>query len=136
MGNLTKNISRHELKCKCGKCNVTIQDHELIIAVVQNVCDVIAEKYSVDKVRLIVRSPARCYEYNRIPVIDGGPGSNDESQHPRCNAIDVDIFVGDNHRVPPKDVFEIADKMYPFAFGMGLYSWGVHIDCRNERARW
>ena len=135
MGNVTKNISRHELECKCGKCNVRIQDHELVIEVVQNICDVIAERYGVDKVRLLILSPARCYEYNRIPVADDGPGSNDESQHPRCTAMDIDIFVGDE-RVPPSKVYEIANNMYPFGFGMGVYSWGLHIDCRSIKKRW
>ena len=135
MGDLTLNISRSELKCSCNRCNVTIQDHELIIEVVQSICDRIAADRDVEKVRLNISSAARCYEYNRIPTIVGGPGSNDESQHPRCNAMDIDIFVGDK-RVPPSEVYEIANKMYFFGFGMGVYSWGLHVDTRNKKARW
>lgn len=135
MGDLTKNISRHEIKCSCNKCSVTIQDHELIIEVVQNICDRIARDHDVEKVRLNISSAARCYEYNRIPVVVGGPGSNDESQHPRCNAMDINIFVK-GRRVPPHDVYMTANEMYPFGFGIGLYDWGVHIDTRNKKARW
>ncbi len=43
MGDLTKNISRHELLCKCGKCNVRVQDHEPVIQVIQGVCDFYAD---------------------------------------------------------------------------------------------
>ena len=135
MGDLTLNISRSELKCKCGKCNVTIQDHELIIEVVQSICDRIAADRDVEKVRLNISSAARCYEYNRIPTIVGGPGSNDESQHPRCNAMDINIFVG-GRRVPPMEVFMVAEELYPDCYGFGLYGWGVHADARNKKARW
>lgn len=135
MGNLTKNISRYELKCKCSKCNVTIQDHELIIEVVQRICDRIASDYGVEKVRLNISSPARCYEYNRIPAIVGGPGSDDDSQHPRCNAMDINIFV-EGRRIPPHDVYIVANEIYPDSFGIGLYDWGLHIDTRRIRARW
>ena len=135
MTQITKNIWQHELKCKCGNCTVTIQDHELIIEVVQNICDHVAINNGVEKVRLIISSPARCYEYNRIPVIDGGPGSNDESQHPRCNAMDIDIFVN-GRRIAPYEVYVTANEIYPDCFGMGVYDWGLHIDTRRIRARW
>ena len=135
MRQISTNIYAHELHCKCGKCSVTIQDHELIIEVVQSICDRIAADHGVEKVRLNISSAARCYEYNRIPTIVGGPGSNDESQHPRCSAMDINIFVS-GRRVPPHDVYMIANEMYSFGFGMGLYNWGVHIDTRNKKARW
>ena len=129
MGDLTLNISRSELKCKCGKCNVTIQDHELIIEVVQSICDRIAADRDVEKVMLKINSAARCQPHN-LSV-----GSNDESQHIRCNAMDIDIFVN-GRRVPPHGVYWIADEIYHDRFGMGMYDWGVHIDTRRIKARW
>ena len=126
---ISKNIYSHELKCKCGKCNVTIQDHELIIEVVQSICDRIAADHGVEKVRLNISSAARCQPHN-LAV-----GSNDESQHIRCNAMDINIFVG-GRRVPPHDVYMIANEIYPDCCGIGLYDWGVHIDTRRIRARW
>ena len=127
MGDLTKNISRHELRCKCGNCSVTIQDHEPIIQIVQGVCDRIAYKYDVDKVRLDITSAARCREYNlRI-------GSNDESQHIRCNAMDIKISVGDA-QMPPSLVTEYLPD--DFSGGSGVYNSFNHIDARNKIARW
>ena len=127
MGDLTKNISRHELRCRCGNCSVTIQDHEPIIQIVQGVCDRIADYYDVDKVRLNITSAARCREYNlRI-------GSNDESQHIRCNAMDIQIFV-DGYHVPP----DLVATYLPSGFvgGVGIYNAFIHIDTRNKIARW
>ncbi|PCH98481.1 MAG: hypothetical protein COB84_01840 [Rhodobacteraceae bacterium] len=141
MGNLTTNISRHELECNCGECDVNIQDHEPIIQVVQNVCDVFAEIFGVKKVVLIITSPARCYEYNRIPVAEGGPGSDDQSQHPRCNAIDFIILVN-GKQVNPERIHAYLCTRHPHKYGFGLYkgkgkSKGFnHADTRAAEARW
>lgn len=135
MGNLTKNISDYELKCKCGKCQVTIQAHEPVIGLVQSVCDYYSELYKVDRVKLVITSAARCYEYNRVPASEGGPGSNDHSQHPRCNAIDFKIFAGD-HQIPPIAVFNHLNAIYENELGVGLYRTFIHIDNRPSRHRW
>ena len=136
MGDLTKNISRHELRCKCGNCSVTIQDHEPIIGIVQGVCDRIADKYDVDKVQLDITSAARCREDNQFV------GSNDESQHIRCNAMDIKIFVGDV-QMPPDLVAEylLNDVIsgvgeVGYIGGVGIYNTFTHIDTRNKIARW
>ena len=127
MGDLTKNISRHELRCKCGNCSVTIQDHEPIIQIVQGVCDRIATEYGVEKVRLDITSAARCREHN-LAV-----GSNDESQHIRCNAMDIKIFVGDA-QMPPNLVADYLPD--DFIGGSGVYNSFTHFDTRNKIARW
>lgn len=135
MGNLTKNISDHELKCNCGGCDVRIQDHEPIIQIVQDVCDHFARKLGVEKVTLAITSAARCYVYNRLPIEFGGAGSNDESQHPRCNAMDIKIFVN-NIQVSPVDIHHYLVTKYPDKYGLGLYKTFVHIDARSIKARW
>lgn len=135
MGDLTKNISRHELKCKCGKCKVSIQDHEPVIKMVQSICDHYELIYKVPRVKLIITSAARCYEYNRIPFALGGPGSTDESQHPRCGAIDFKIFVNDV-QIPPREINELMDARWPDKYGMGQYKAFNHLDDRTIRARW
>ena len=135
MGDLTLNISQHELDCKCGNCEVTIQQHEPVIACVQKCCDYFAMKYGVEKVTLNVNSAARCYEYNRKPVSEGGPGSNDHSQHPRCSAMDIEIWIGDK-QVPPRKVANYFDRNYPDSCGIGFYNSFTHFDTRAEKARW
>ena len=137
MGDLTKNISRHELRCKCGNCSVTIQDHEPIIQVVQGICDQVAADYDVDSVRLDITSAARCREHNNNPASRGGAGSNDESQHIRCNAMDIKIYVG-RVQVSPKLVASRVPDSFDGAFvgGVGIYNTFTHIDTRNKIARW
>ncbi len=131
MGDYTTNISSYELECPCGKCDVTIQPHEPVIQVVQLACDFFAKRNNVKRVVLDITSSARCYEYNRIPSSKGGPGSNDNSQHPRANAID--------HRIVGVQIVDLADyyrATYPNKYGIGQYNTFVHIDTRETKARW
>lgn len=124
MGDLTKNISRHELRCNCGKCDYQTMDFETI-NVVQEACDYFAKKQGVAKVTLSINSAHRCFPYNRAV------GSNDASQHPRGNAMDIKISG-----VSPKELYLFLDKKYPDKYGIGCYSTFTHIDTRRTKARW
>jgi len=136
MGNVTKNMSRHELDCKCGNCEVTILPEEPVIQLVQAACDHFATKHGIDRVILEITSAARCYEYNRKPAQYGGPGSNDNSQHPRACAIDHKIFLLDRRQVSPLEIYEYYDRLYPSWYGIGNYINFTHIDTRPVIARW
>ena len=124
MGDLTKNISRHELKCKCGNCDFQSMDFETI-NVVQEACDHFAKKLGVDKVRLDINSAHRCFVHNTAI------GSSNLSQHPRGNAMDIKIS-----QVSPKDLYLYLDAKYPDKYGIGMYSSFTHIDTRSKKARW
>jgi uncharacterized protein YcbK (DUF882 family) len=130
MGDLTKNISRHELACRCG-CGLDSMDVKTI-EVVQECCDHFADILCVDRVVLNINSAARCFEYNRKPISLGGPGSTDGSQHPRCRAMDFSIS-----NVSPIDVYAYLVTRYPDRYGFGKYSTFSHADTRsNGPARW
>lgn len=129
MGDLTKNISQHELDCKCGDCDVTILPYDLVIKLWQQCCDYFANKHGVEKVTLIITSGARCYIYNREV------GSSDNSQHPRARAIDGKIFVN-GEQIPPREVYDYFNNRFPNKFGIGLYSSFTHLDTRPVKARW
>ena len=135
MGDLTKNISKNEVKCKCGNCDVTIHKDEEILELVQECCNHYAREEGVEKVVLIITSAARCYEYNRKPINEGGPGSNDNSQHPRARAIDFKIMVR-GQQIPPRRIYDRLCTKYQVKFGLGLYNSFVHLDSRRSRARW
>ncbi len=136
MGDLTKNISRHELLCKCGNCDVRILDEEPIIQIVQDACDHFANLHNVDRVYLDIGRGASCYQYNRIPVVQGGPGSNDNSQHPRACAIDFKIFIPNKFPVDPQHVYNYLNDKYPDSLGLGSYVTFTHADTRPIKARW
>lgn len=129
MGDLTKNISRHEVACKCGKCEFRIQDHESIINMVQAVCDRVAIMKQTDKVQLEITSAARCYNHNKAI------GSNDESQHLRCTAMDFKIFAHDV-QVKPSVITAVLDLWFHHEGGAGEYETFNHADMRGVRTRW
>ena len=122
---ITKNISRHELACKCGTCGFDSMDYETI-RVVQDCCDHFAEKLGFNRVVLRINSAARCYEYNRKI------GSSDASQHPKGRAIDFTI-----DDIPPSDVYAFLAVKYPNSYGFGNYKTFTHADTRSgPAARW
>jgi len=57
MGDLSKNISRSEIECKCG-CGTDTIDAETIKAV-QDTCDHFAKVLDVKKVHLVITSEIR-----------------------------------------------------------------------------
>lgn len=125
MGDLTANISRHELACKCG-CGLDSMDCETV-CVVQDLCDFFTIMKG-KKVVLSITSAARCFEYNRSPAV----GSNDNSQHPRCRAMDIKIL-----EISPDKVYDYLVKKYPDKYGFGKYDTFTHVDTRtNGPARW
>lgn len=132
MGDLTKNISRHELACNCG-CGSDSMDWETV-EIVQDAADHFAGILGVEKVTVRITSAHRCFEYNRKPVIGGGPGSNDQSQHPQARAIDFSI-----DGVLMADLYAYLVTKYPDKYGFGIYKIHgfVHADSRtNGPARW
>ena len=36
----------------------------------------------------------------------------------------------------PKALYDELNKRFPNKYGLGLYSWGVHVDVRENKARW
>lgn len=130
---VTKNITAQELECRCGapECSYRVLPDAPVIALWQAACDHFANELGVARVVLVVHSAARCTEYNRRPVTAGGPGSTDDSQHPRACAIDAHI-----EGVTPRAVYDYFDRHYPSALGLGLYSTFVHVDTRPNPARW
>jgi uncharacterized protein YcbK (DUF882 family) len=99
---------------------------------VQTACNHFAEKLSVSRVICHINSAARCFKYNRLSVADGGPGSNDNSQHPLARAIDFWI-----EGVKVRDLYDYLDSKFGDSVSLGLYKTFVHIDTRtNGGARW
>lgn len=126
MGNITKNISRHELRCRCGNCNYEYADYATIKAI-QNACDFFAQKLGVNKVVLYISGPARCPAHNEAE------GGEDDSMHLNGGALDHGI-----KGVSQRQLAAYYDRAYPHKFGVGTYSKKgfVHLDARPIAARW
>lgn len=130
MGDLSKNLSRYEVACKCG-CGYDTIDVETV-EVVQAVCDGFARQRGLDRVVLNISSGARCPLYNRKPVSLGGPGSNDRSQHIKGRAVDFTI-----DGIKPADVYAALVAAFPDRYGIGSYEDFTHLDTRGgPAARW
>jgi uncharacterized protein YcbK (DUF882 family) len=123
MGNLTANISRAELKCKCGKCSRDAMDFELV-NIVQDVCDHFSEQLG-RKVTLAINSANRCETYN------ASVGGKPDSRHLYSDAMDISI-----KGVAPSDVYKYINTKYPDRLGLGSYSTFTHVDTRSYKARW
>lgn len=123
MTQLSRNVWRREVACKCG-CGFDTIDAETL-EIVQDCCDYFASKMGVDKVYLTVHSGARCKDHNK--AVGGKPSS----QHLLGRAMDISIAG-----VKPEDVYKFLDGNYPTEYGLGNYATFTHIDTRTGIARW
>lgn len=121
MGDLTRNISRKEISCKCG-CGFDTIDYETI-KVVQSIADFYWHYIGVVVVK--IHSGCRCLEYNRMVE------SNDTSQHIKGRAIDFSIAGVDS-----LEIWEAINRQYQGKYGIGQYSNFVHFDSRSTSSRW
>lgn len=126
VGDLTKNISRSEVACKCG-CGFDTADIETVIAV-QVCADHFARQLRKPKVVVDITSACRCEDYNYS--IGSSAGKN--SQHVKGRAIDFSI-----RGVSSKDVQAYLMVKYEGKWGIGSYSNFTHLDSRSgPAARW
>ena len=125
LGNLTANLSRIEFACPCVRCEeeTPVVDIELATAI-QAAADHFSNVKG-HKVVVIITSGNRCKEYN------AKVGGAEHSKHTKALAADVRIPV-----ITPKELYDFFDEYAPDKWGLGLYERHVHIDVRNEKARW
>jgi uncharacterized protein YcbK (DUF882 family) len=117
MGDLTKNLSRHEFCCKCSDCGMSTVDYELV-KVVQAGCD-----YFDASVR--INSGNRCIAHNK--AIGGHPNS----YHTKSKAADV-VYKD----VEPRLVAAYFKRTYLGKYGIGEYDNFTHIDVQQSCKRW
>jgi uncharacterized protein YcbK (DUF882 family) len=129
MGDLTKNLSRHEFACRCG-CGFDTVDVELAEAL-QNCVDHFSEEEDAI-VRIDITGPNRCEKHNAD--VGGAPGS----QHTKARAADFKLFNRTtNKQIDPDRVANHLELEYSGRFGMGRYSNRTHFDTRTiGPARW
>lgn len=113
-----KYFKRDEFKCKCGGkyCNgfPVEPDRDLV-----ELLDVVREEEGA----FTPNSAIRCKKHNAN--VGGAAGS----QHLDGNAADVPSKN-------PKRLYALLERLLPNTGGIGLYSWGCHVDTRKAKARW
>ena len=108
------NFSPEELSCNhCGQYYHDPYSLDLIQAARNNI-----------KKPFHINSAHRCNAHNA--AVGGRPAS----KHLK---IAFDIRV---NGLDPNELYSKLDRLYPTTCGIGVYSWGVHIDFRKNKARW
>ena len=111
-----------EFKCKCGgkPCNGYPAEIDLTMV---GYADEIRHRL---KKPLQVNSGLRCRQHNLAC------GSVSNSQHLYGTACDLVCPPG----TTPAEMAEIAEDVIGNTGGIGIYSWGIHIDSRKTKSRW
>jgi len=139
MGNLTKNLSRHEFECKCG-CGFDTVDYGVVV-MIQDGADYFAKKYE-SKIIVSITGGNRCKEHNEVVQKEANKNYvpySSKSTHMDAKGADHKFYFYDNGtkaQIPPLVVYDYYDKKYPNSHGIGLYSNRVHGDSRTKKARW
>ena len=115
-----KNLSTHfkvrEFACQDGSDPVFVSDE--LVGLLQ-------------KIRNHFKKPVNINSGFRTASHNKKVGGVVYSQHLYGTAADIAVSG-----VAPQEVFDYACKIMPNKGGVGLYSWGVHVDVREEKSVW
>ncbi len=115
-------FSKKEFKCQCGGKYCDGYPAEIDLGMVK-LADAIRKRIGKP---LGVNSGLRCAKHN------AAVGGVSNSQHVRGTACDL----GKPSGVTPAQMAAIAEEIMSDTGGIGIYSWGIHIDTRKTKSRW
>ncbi len=117
-----KHFKKSEFACKCGGkyCNGYPEDIDMNMV---RIADEIRHRIGKP---IPINSGLRCEKHNaRV-------GGVSNSQHRYGTAADL----GKPSGVTPTKMAKIAEDVMGNTGGIGIYSWGIHIDTRKTKSRW
>jgi peptidoglycan hydrolase-like protein with peptidoglycan-binding domain len=120
-----KNIryfTKTEFKCKCGGRHCNGYPAEIDMTMVGYADEI---RHRLGK-PLNVNSGLRCSVWNQKQ------GGVSNSQHLYGTAVDLGCPAG----TTPAEMAKIAEDVIGNTGGIGIYSWGIHIDSRKTKSRW
>ncbi len=116
-----KYFKKSEFKCKCGRyCDGYPVEVDMTMV---RYADEIRKRIGKP---LTVNSGLRCRQHN------ANVGGVSNSQHALGTAADLGCPAG----FTPAKMAQIAEEVIGNTGGIGIYSWGIHIDSRKTKARW
>ncbi len=112
-------FTRAEFRCPCGRCGgFPVEPDEKLVRTV----DAIRAKLGKP---ITINSGVRCQEHN-----DELPGSAKNSYHLKGMAADLHC-----NTATPAEMKAAAEAVMGKTGGIGLYSWGIHVDV-GKYSRW
>ena len=115
-------VSRESWRCQCGGrfCSgFPVEPSEGTVALLQKFHD----HFGVPIRR---HSGIRCSGYNASI-----PGASPHSKHRLGMAYDFHM-----DGVSPRELYDFGEELLGNSGGLGLYSWGIHLDDRPVKGRW
>jgi hypothetical protein len=114
-------FKKSEFACKCGKyCNGYPAEVDLDMV---KIADAIRKRIGKP---IPINSGLRCKTHN------ANVGGVSNSQHLYGIAADL----GKPSGVTPAQMAAIAEEIMGNTGGIGIYSWGIHVDTRKTKSRW
>lgn len=127
MPRFTQNLSRHEFACECG-CGYDTADFALVNAL-QKTVYYFQNQYDLD-ITIKITSGCRC------PVHNENIGGASKSKHVIGQAADFQLVKPGGGFIPTRDIYDYLIRKYPGTYGIGRYTTWIHLDVRNQAARW
>ena len=116
-----KYFKKQEFACKCGKyCNGYPVDIDMNMVKI------------ADEIRNRIGKPIQINSGLRCKTHNANVGGVSNSQHIYGAAADLGCPIG----CTPTQMSSIAEEIMGDTGGIGIYSWGIHIDTRATKSRW
>lgn len=113
---LSEHFDSDEFACRCG-CGFADVSPELI--------EVLEDLRAYFRQSIKISSGCRC------PARNKEVGGETKSKHMEGIAADIQV-----KNIVPYKVYKYLNTKYSEKYGIGLYPTWVHIDVREEKARW
>lgn len=137
MGDISRNFDLSEWACPCG-CGLSRIDLRLM-----PIAEIIRH-HEGDK-PMSPSSGCRCLKHNeKVQKIANSkyvPFSSRSKHMPftKDGTIDEEnglCTAGDFESDNPKSLYDYLDSLFPNMYGLGVYSWGIHVDTDQNKRRW
>ena len=116
-----KYFKKSEFACKCGKyCDGYPAEIDMNMVKI------------ADEIRARIGKPISINSGLRCKTHNANVGGVSNSQHLLGKAADLGCPAG----CTPAQMASIAEYIIGDTGGIGIYSWGIHIDTRSEKSRW
>lgn len=149
MGNITKNLSRHEFKCPCS-CGYDVVDYFLPL-ILQDCVDHFQSLNPTMHINIKINSGTRCDKHNfevggKIRPIKSFNIKGDMhdfvvteegSFHLHGRASDFYLYdKNTNTHIDDNIVADYLENKYPNSLGIGRYIGRTHVDTDTNKRRW